>query len=291
MVNEWLSDRLTPAEHSPAVAFEPVRRQYDARLATFPGGENQREIHRALLSNLTNLLLGVDITGHLGRRLSGELLNDGGGFRSAQSQGAAKNNGENFVNAIVYALSDLLAGQDEILIDKGVPPRLKDALHLKRTVRLAGGEEILQIPIECDFAIYQRSNPLNAIVISAKTRLKEVFHVGTMWKLFFDMTGDDYCKAKWSLSSTAEVSEILYCFATADMVPPGGAATQGPDVERPSPRNLIKMDASFFDYVFVSKPAIGHVSSRLDLSRGREALFHELGCLIDLIEQKFGISL
>jgi hypothetical protein len=51
------------------------------------------------------------------------------------------------------------------------------------------------------------------------------------------------------------------------------------------------MDASFFDYVFVSKTGISHVSNTLKLSGIREALFHELGCLIDMTEQKFGITL
>jgi len=73
------------------------------------------------------------------------------------------------------------------------------------------------------------------------------------------------------------------------MVKEGGRKSQGPDVEREEPRNLIAMDASFFDYVFVSKSDIPHVSATLELP-DKEALFHELGCLWNLVEQKFGIS-
>jgi len=65
--------------------------------------------------------------------------------------------------------------------------------------------------------------------------------------------------------------------------------SQGPDVERESPRNLIAMDASFFDYVLVSKKGIVHVSESINLSSTKEALFHELGCLVDLVEQKYNI--
>lgn len=203
-----------------------------------------------------------------------------------------KNNGENFVNAIVYALAHLLSHQDEVLVDKGAPPALKRALKLTRIVKLKGCPKplALDIPIECDFCVFARSNPLNAIIVSAKTRLKEVFHVGTMWKLIFDMIGDAHCEKKWGSVHTEQLKKALYCFATADMIPPGGERTQGPDIERDDPRNLIKMDASFFDYVFVSKPNIGHVARTLDIGAGREALFHELGCIVNLVQQKFALE-
>src|SRR6185503_15231338 len=113
----------------------------------------------------------------------------------------------------------------------------------------------------------------NAIVVSAKTRLKEIFHVGTMWKLLFDMLDDDYCLDKWGLSGPTGEIKMRYVFATADNIPAGGKQTQGPDVERAEVRNLIAMDASFFDYVFVSKSGIDHVSPTLNVSLGREALF------------------
>ena len=124
------------------------------------------------------------------------------------------------VHLIVYAIVDLLQGQDEILIDKGLSPTLKRALTLTRTVPLKIGEKQVHIPIEGDLAIFSRSNPMNAIVISAKTRLKEIFHIGTMWKLLFDTLGDEHCLKKWDLDrpTSDPVGEILYVFATADMV-------------------------------------------------------------------------
>lgn len=286
---KWLRDELVIRDHKPAVAFSPVRalfdKEIDLLIKTSP-----RLAHAAVLSRLTPLLLDIDLGAHLQGRLLSDLVNETG-YRSALSQGQAKNNGENFVNAIVYSLAQLLRHQDEILVDKGTPPGLKNSLTLTRRVAIASGSRDIRIPIECDFAVYARNDPTNAIVVSAKTRLKEVFHVGTMWKILFDMVGDDYCESKWGLKSSGSTENIDYCFATADMIPPKGKKTQGPDVERDVPRNLIAMDASFFDYVFVSKAGIPHVSTKLDYHGVKESLFHELGCIIDLIEQKFGISL
>jgi len=129
-----------------------------------------------------------------------------------------------------------------------------------------------------------------------------------MWKLFFDIQSDQYCLDRWRLKTTphqkpgtllasleeavpvaeARKLDMLYVFATADLIPPSKRG-QGPDIVREDPRNLIKMDASFFDYVFVSHTGdrFKHISSSLNLQGGRETLFHELGCLLDLIEQKF----
>lgn len=287
LVVRWLKDEVFIHEHKPAAAFSPVRTIYDQEISLLGGG---RDAHRELLSRLTPLLLNVDLSTHLQSRLLGDLINETG-FRTALSQGQAKNNGENFVNTIVYALAQLLSHQDDVLVQKGTPPGLQASLCLKRKVKLASGEQELRIPIECDFAIFRRSDPTDAVVVSAKTRLKEVFHIGTMWKLLFDMVSDDYCERKWQLTSGGSTANIEYCFATADMIPPKGTKTQGPDVERDKPRNLIAMDASFFDYVFVSKAKISHVSDTLDYAGSKEALFHELGCILDLVEQKFGITL
>ena len=192
---------------------------------------------------------------------------------------------------MVYALSCLLENEDSVLVDKGMPPKLKEAMTLTREVESLGTKRTITIPIEGDMCIFSRQNQLDAIVISAKTRLKEVFHIGTMWKLFFDIADDEYCLNKWGLESrSTSLKDAVYLFATADMVNTSGRNSQGPDVERDEPRNLISMDASFFDYVLVSKSGISHVSDSLDFNAGRESLFHELGCLIDLVEQKFSIT-
>ena len=114
-----------------------------------------------------------------------------------------------------------------------------------------------------------------------------------MWKIFFDMINDQNSLDKWNLNTNdgADLRKTLYLFVTADMVKKGAKKSQGGDVERDEPRNLIAMDASFFDYVMVSKTGISHVSESLNLTSKKESLFHELGCLIDLIEQKFKIKL
>lgn len=285
----WLRSEIEIYEHKSPAAFLPVQILFDKEIEFL----EQNYIinpYRYLLSRLTPMLLNFDLSSHLKGRLLGDLINETG-FRSALSQGQAKNNGENFVNVIVYALAHLLKDQDDIIVDKGTPPSIKSALCLNKTISLYNGTMNIKIPIECDFAIFSRSNPTNAIVISAKTRLKEVFHIGTMWKLLFDIAGDNYCEKKWGINSNGDLHNIKYCFVTADMIPLGGSNTQGPDVERDMPRNLIAMDASFFDYVFVSKSGINHVSTYLNINGKREALFHELGCLVDLIEQKFNITI
>jgi hypothetical protein len=290
-IKKWLESKQALREHAKPAAFDGIRDEYCKAVAAAQeaAGLSKRDAHRVALSSLTNMLLGYDIAAELRERLSAAPVNPAG-FRTTLSQGVAKNVGENFVNAIVYALADLLANQDHILVDKGMPPALRKALTLKRTVPLKTGAKEIHIPIECDAVVFSREDCLNAIVISAKTRLKEIFHIGTMWKMLFDILGDKQSQEKWQLSRDVndDVSKILYVFATADMVAQTGRKTQGGDVERPEPRNLIAMDASFFDYVFVSKTGIAHVENNIALGT-RGALFHELGCLVDLIEQKFAI--
>src|SRR3990172_210183 len=110
----------------------------------------------------------------------------------------AKSRGENFTNAIVYALSDLLSSQEEIVVDKGLPPPLRERLTLHRVFTPAGRESTaITMPIEVDASVFRRTEPTDAILVSGKTRLKEVFHIGTMWKLLFDMIGDARSLAKW----------------------------------------------------------------------------------------------
>jgi hypothetical protein len=290
-IKEWLACERSVREHKTPKAFNGVRDKYCAAVATARQlGLSNRNAHRTALAGLTDLFLGHDLAAELRERLSPETVNPAG-FRTTLSQGVAKNVGENFVNVIVYALASLLAEREDILVDKGMPRALRRALSLKRTVPLKTGDKTLDIKIECDAAVFSREDCLNAIVISAKTRLKEVFHIGTMWKMLFDTLGDEDRLRKWELTRNGndDVSKVLYVFATADMVAKGGRKTQGGDVERPEPRNLIMVDASFFDYVFVSKTGIPHVENQITLGT-RGALFHELGCLLDLIEQKFAIN-
>jgi hypothetical protein len=291
-IKEWLECVRLVDIHKEPKAFDGLRGAYCEAVATARNaGLSNRDAHRAALSGVTDLLYGNDLASVLRERLSQETFNTGG-MRSPLYQSFVKNVGENFVNVIVYALATLLADQDDILVDKGMPRALKDALWLKRTVPLKTGDMVIDIKIEGDAAVFSRQNCLNAIVISAKTRLKEVFHIGTMWKMLFDTLGDKSRLQKWGLTRKmdADVSKVLYVFATADLVKEGGKTCQGGDVKRPKPRNLIAMDASFFDYVFVSMTGIGHVENKIDHGT-RGALFHELGCLVDLIEQKFEIHI
>ena len=284
----WLRGTVSLKEHVPPAAFDLLRSAYDLELDTLlKGGLPRWQAHRVLLSNLTGLMLGNDITGQLSSRLESVTINPRG-FRTALAQGVAKNTGENFINVTVYAIADSLAHQDDVLVDKGLPPSLRDCLTLKKTItEQKTGERTLKATVEGDLCVFSRSAVAQGIVASAKTRLKEVFHIGPMWKMLFDMIGDEYCLNKWGFNANSTRPEVAYVFATADMIPPGGTKTQGPDVERDEVRNLIAFDASFFDYVFVSKQGISHVATKLDLSGPREALFHEMGCILDLIDQKF----
>lgn len=285
-VLQWLNGVGVVKEHQPLKAFASLRTQIDVVAnAVMKKGESKQDAYKTVLNILTKMMLGIDLQSELRARLDAETINDKG-FRSALSQGVAKNNGENFVNAIVYCLCRTYEDSDEILIDKGCPPRIKKILHLKRIVPLLSGEKTIEINVECDFAIFSRRNPERAIALSAKTRLKEVFHIGTMWKLFFDTIGDPVSLEKWSLRGHSSKPQISYCFATADMIPEGGAKTQGPDVPCDSDaRNLIQMDASFFDYVYVSKTGSKIASAVNIRANKKEGLFHSMGCLIDHINQ------
>nr|6EK1_A Chain A, restriction endonuclease PfoI [Pseudomonas fluorescens] len=292
-VKGWLDIEFGLKEHQPPKVFDTIRDKYNEAIeAVVLSGVAPRTAHKAALSTLTELLFGHDLAKELSARLDIQPIGVGG-FRSAHSQAFAKNVGENFVNLMVYALACILKDNDDVLVDKGLPPHLKKALTLSRECRIKDTLREIKIPIEGDLCVFSRSNHCNAIVISAKTRLKEVFHIGTMWALFSDVAKDEYCLNKWGLKveSSESLKDTMYVFATADMINKDGARSQGCDVERETPRNLIAMDASFFDYVFVSKMGIGHVSSDLSLKYGRESLFHELGCIIDMIEQKFDILL
>ncbi|MMZ49039.1 hypothetical protein D1872_107250 [compost metagenome] len=299
-IKNWLEMREVLKEHATPKAFESLRKLYsqnlDELLLVSENPNDRWSAHRNLLSNLTNVMYGIDIAAELAPRLSPESINLSG-FRTALSQGAAKNTGENFINIIVYILADILSNQDEVLVVKGLPPMLREPLTLKRIfTRKDGVMREIKIPIEGDLCVFSRSNPFNAIVVNAKTRLKEIFHIGTMWKIFFDMIDDDYLLNKWGLRKDPALPSVLstnmhYVFITADMIKTDGTNTQGGDVERDDVRNLIAMDASFFDYVFVSKQNISHVSNSIDINSEREALFHELGCLLDMINQKFNINI
>ena len=284
---DWLSSACQLVEHQTPKAFESTRVAYDAMYSRFlASGASTVEAHKAILCDLTKLMSGIDINSELESRLSSGLVNPGG-IRTTVAQGVVKNTGENFVNTVVYALAKLLSGQDEVLVDKGAPPVLKESLRIMRSFRGRSEQRKMTLDIEADLTVFARGDPLNAIIVSAKTRLKEVFHVGTMWKLLFDMIGDPVCQAKWGLSATGDTSRMVYAFATSDSIRSTGRNSQGPDLKPEGVRNLIAADASFFDYVFVSKTGLDYVSTELNLTGGREALFHELGCLVDLISQKF----
>jgi hypothetical protein len=296
----WLTgdsryDRPTPK------AFEKLLYNYkrtvgDALAVSGDGPAKRWAAHRLALSGLTDVLFGVDLRPELASRLTQQEINPAG-FRTTLSQGVAKNTGEHFINLTAYALADALRFQDEVLVEKGLPPQLRSLLTLLREVETGSGptKTVIKIPLEVDLCVYLRSDPSNAILVSAKTRLKEVFHIAVMWKFFFDFFADEHCLSRWGLRPGASTAmpitrNMIYTFATADMIRKTGRETQGPDIERGEVRNLINMDASFMDYVFVSKRNIAHLSASLTLRGRRESLFHELGCLLDLTQQKFDLQ-
>lgn len=289
LVLSWLKGELEVYEHAPPRAFDGLRKAYDdLRGELVAKGASKLDSHKKVLSTLTDLMLGTDLRTKL-LELLGDRAYDGG-FRSALAQGLAKNVGENFTNAIVYGLADLLCDQDEVLVDKGLCAPVKPLVRIQRPIALSHQNENLDVLIEVDFAIWRRDAPDDAIVGSAKTRLKEIFHIGTMWKLFFDMIDDPAAKQKWGLVAAGPTTNMDYVFATADLIGGKAERSQGPDISDSGVRNMIKFDASFFDYVFVSKSGT-QMSSTLDLAAGRETLFHELGCLVDLTAQKFALAL
>ncbi len=286
LVVEWLAGRVQLKEHQPAKAFGGARALIDAAIdSSLAEGRDLTGAARKALSGLTTFMFAQSLNDALGY-LSEDMINEGG-FRSARSQGFAKNWGENFVNSIVYVLARAYEHHPNVIVAKGTPKPLKPRLESTRLVPLDGSREEISIGIESDLCVFRRDDPERCVIVNAKTRLKEVFHIGTMWALLFDIMTDPVLRQRFGVVADQPLDrrKARYVFATADSVNTGGERTQGCDVERDAPRNLIKMDALFFDYVFVSKEGIGHVARELDTTRAREAVFHELGCIIDLVDQ------
>jgi hypothetical protein len=112
MVKAWLDGLISIREHKSPAAFEGIRAAYNLAIALeIDLGLDRKAAHITALSNMTKLLFEHDLTGELRSRLVGDLINTTG-FRTTLAQGFAKNVGENFVNLIVYALSELLKDND-----------------------------------------------------------------------------------------------------------------------------------------------------------------------------------
>ncbi len=212
-----------------------------------------------------------DITPELAKKHSQETAN--GGVRTSLSQSVVKNIGEHFVNLIVYGLADLLKYQDEILVVKGCPAPLRSMLTVTRQVSTLTVEKQLTVPIEVDMAIFRRSDPTDAILVNAKINFKTA-KLSVNERKNFD--------ALRSSSAGGVASNMLYVFATADT---------GSELDRQKIRNDTEIIGSYFDYSFVAKTDNEHVASNLAYGGRKESLFHELGCLMDLIQQKFKLEI
>lgn len=295
-VLSWL-DGTPYADRPSPKAFTGLLAAYNESVKTHVTDDTvltRWKAQRHALTGLTETMFSFDMTPELLERMSQREINPNGGFRTPLAQSAAKNIGEHFANLTVYGLADALKFQDDILVTKGIPPHLRSKLILKRNVFNGTNMDTLFIPIEVDLCIFRRSNPTDAIIVSAKTSLKQTFHQATMYKLFFDCFKYPEAQRIWGLypnDGTDVTKNMLYVFTTADMIKTTGHNTEGPDIERDEVRNLIKLDSSFFDYTFVSKRNIQHVSKTLTYGGDREALFHEMGCLLDLVKQKFTLTI
>ncbi len=137
----WLDSSIEVKEHQRPAQFEQLRAAYDeAHSALLATGLDPTGAHSKLLSELTELIQGQDLSKALSSRLSAAPINETG-FRTALSQGFAKNAGENFINVIVYALAQIFGDQDRILVDKGTPPPLRELLTLRRVFQTSDGDQ------------------------------------------------------------------------------------------------------------------------------------------------------
>lgn len=281
-VVSWLEGRQQISNHDPPKTFRYLIDPYNDMIRELREGGDGNP-NKTILNNLTKLLMNPDIKRHL-KEVYGDDTNEG--FRSDLSQALAKNVGENFVNLIVYNLASNLRSTG-LCVDKGLPPKLKQEMTLKMDA--LGGP--IAIPIEGDLCIFRYEDQTQAIVLNAKTRLKEISHIGALWSILEDIAKDESMMKKWGIVPPArKLKDVAYCFATADMIPPGRKKTQGPDIERDKPRNLIRMDAAFFDWFFVSKSGIKHTGKSIGEDLERTTLFHELATIYDLIEHKFKVK-
>src|SRR5262245_16360991 len=71
----WLRGERDLVDHATPKAFGTTRLAYDEALKlAMKGGLSRIDAHREVLSNLTALLLGVDLTGELAKRLPSGLI-------------------------------------------------------------------------------------------------------------------------------------------------------------------------------------------------------------------------
>jgi len=193
--------------------------------------------------------------------------------RTRRSQGRAKNLGTMYTYLLVYNLAENLLGTDAA-VSLHMPKTLREATTLKRTY---AGEDIT-IPIEGDLVVFNPNNYDDpTIFISCKYSMKERSHIVTMWALLSDIAQDDQQRGEYNISVDDPhglIDNLIYTFATPDH-----------NEDLISPRNLIKMDASFIDYVFSSRPEATDAPSTVDI--GSEQITHSASALYDLIAKRY----
>lgn len=193
--------------------------------------------------------------------------------RTRQSQGVAKNLGTMYTYLLVYNLAENLMGT-EAAAAVHMPRKLRDASTLTREY---AGDEIT-IPIEGDLVVFNPSNYDDpSIFVSCKYSMKERSHIVTMWGLLTDIAQDAGQRDKYDITlddPNGLVDNIIYTFATPD-----------DNSDLINPRNLIKMDASFIDYVFAGRQEATDAPTTVDLDE--EHLVHSTEAIYDLIAKTY----
>lgn len=193
--------------------------------------------------------------------------------RTRRSQGVAKNLGTIYTYLLTYNLCENLLGT-EATAAVHMPNKLREATTLHREY---AGENIT-IPIEGDLVVF---NPENyddpSILISCKYSMKERSHIVTMWGLLSDIAQDEEQREQYNIElndPNGLVDNMIYAFATPD---------DNEDLR--DPRNLIKMDASFIDYVFSGRQ--GTTDAPKSVNLGDEHLVHYSSAIYDLIAKTY----
>lgn len=134
----------------------------------------------------------------------------------------------------------------------------------------------LTLPVEADITILRPSD-MTAVVLSAKTTLKERLHIAVMWRLVLEAAKDPGWSARLGIKPVPDIEvlrRLRYCFVTADLGERGDLL---------SPRNLIKADASLFDCFFAARDDLPHLERVIGVD-GRKAIFYRLSAIYEYLQ-------
>jgi hypothetical protein len=177
-----------------------------------------------------------------------------GGGRSRLNQAVTSNSGKMFERFTAYAASKSLEGtgwaiwKDKKDIEEVIGISKKKFLGLSRNIFESSIP--IEIELEADYVAFYASAPLDypIVLFNCKTSLKERLHQATMWAMLLKIVSDSRLREIFNITtqSSALMKNCKYALVSGDF------AEEQPDLKKSVPRNLIRFDFSFFDFVFAA---------------------------------------